>query len=61
MCGLETKVILTFCYIVLLWSLGTRGLMYQPLFVEVLLELSIHVFIAIFRVKNSELSKKLVV
>ena len=52
-------VILTFCYTVLLWILGTKGLMYQPMLVEVLLELSIHVFTIIVRAKDSELSRKL--
>ena len=59
MCGLKNMEILTFCYTILLWSLGTRGLMYEPMLVEVLLELSIHVFTAIVRVKDSEFGIKL--
>ena len=59
MCGLENMAMLTFDYTVLLWSMRTRGLMYQPMLVEVLLELSIHVFIIIIRAKNSEFDRKL--
>ena len=59
MCGLENMAILTFNYTVLLWSMRTRGLIYQPMLVEVLLELSIHVFIAITRVKDSDFGRKL--
>ena len=51
--------ILTFYYTVLLWNMRTRGLMYQPMLVEVLLELSIHVFSAIIKGKNSKFGRKL--
>ena len=51
--------ILTFYYTVLLWSMRTRGLMYQPMQVEVLLELSIHVFTVIIRAKDCEFGRKL--
>ena len=52
-------VILMFYYTILLWSMRTRGLMYQPMLVEVLLELSIHVFIAIIKAKDFEFGRKL--
>ena len=59
MCGLENMVILTFCYTIFLWSLGIRGLMYQPMLLEVLIELSIHVFTTIVKAKDSEFGRKL--
>ena len=48
-----------FYYTILLWSMRTRGLMYQPMQVEVLLELSIYVFTVIIRAKDSEFGRKL--
>ena len=59
MCGLENMMVLTFDYTILLWSMRTRGLMYQPMLVEVLLELSIHIFTAIIRAKDFEFGRKL--
>ena len=50
--------ILTFCYTVLLWSMRTQRLMYQPMLVKILLELSTHVFTVIIKA-DSKFGKKL--